>query len=68
MQDSAWYCVDETIQIFGGSGYMRATGIERFMRDLRIFRIFEGVNDVSPSSIHFLFALYRVYLRIMKNI
>ncbi|VDN41724.1 unnamed protein product, partial [Gongylonema pulchrum] len=27
-------------------GYMRECGLERVMRDLRIFRIFEGANDV----------------------
>ncbi|XP_052782753.1 very long-chain specific acyl-CoA dehydrogenase, mitochondrial-like [Mya arenaria] len=44
--ESAWYCADEAIQIMGGMGYMRASGIERVMRDLRIFRIFEGTNDI----------------------
>lgn len=43
--ESAWYVCDETIQIFGGMGYMVDTGLERFLRDLRIFRIFEGAND-----------------------
>lgn len=27
-------------------GYMKATGLEKVMRDLRIFRIFEGTNDI----------------------
>ncbi|CAF2099828.1 unnamed protein product [Rotaria magnacalcarata] len=42
----AWYVLDEAIQIHGGMGFMRSTGLERVVRDLRIFRIFEGANDV----------------------
>merc|ERR1711890_79143 len=30
----------------GGMGYMRDCGLEKVMRDLRIFRIFEGTNDI----------------------
>ncbi|KAL5005335.1 hypothetical protein ScPMuIL_018791 [Solemya velum] len=44
--EAAWYCADEAIQILGGMGFMRETGLERVMRDLRIFRIFEGTNDI----------------------
>ncbi len=44
--ESAWFVADEGIQILGGLGFMRALPFERIQRDLRIFRIFEGTNDV----------------------
>jgi len=44
--EAAWYVTDEAIQILGGNGYMMALGLEKVMRDLRIFRIFEGTNDI----------------------
>merc|ERR1719266_1848476 len=44
--EAAWNVTDEAIQILGGNGYMRALGLEKVMRDLRIFRIFEGTNDI----------------------
>nr|KAG5688117.1 hypothetical protein BaRGS_007576 [Batillaria attramentaria] len=44
--EAAWFCADESIQVLGGMGYMRECGLERVMRDLRIFRIFEGTNDI----------------------
>eukprot|EP00795_Rhopilema_esculentum_P017018 gene17018-8523_t len=44
--EAAWEVADESIQILGGMGYMKDCGAERVMRDLRIFRIFEGTNDI----------------------
>merc|ERR1712223_1020305 len=44
--EAAWFVTDEAIQVLGGMGYMRDTGLEKVMRDLRIFRIFEGTNDI----------------------
>jgi very long chain acyl-CoA dehydrogenase len=44
--DNAWHVCDEAIQLHGGMGFMRETGLERVLRDLRIFRIFEGSNPV----------------------
>ncbi|XP_068685928.1 very long-chain specific acyl-CoA dehydrogenase, mitochondrial-like [Montipora foliosa] len=44
--EAAWFVADECIQILGGMGYMKDCGAERVMRDLRIFRIFEGTNDI----------------------
>ncbi|KAI5631707.1 acyl-CoA dehydrogenase, middle domain-containing protein [Phthorimaea operculella] len=44
--EAAWLVVDEAIQILGGMGFMKGAGLERVLRDLRIFRIFEGTNDI----------------------
>jgi len=44
--EAAWYVCDEAIQILGGMGFMKECGLERVLRDLRIFRIFEGTNDI----------------------
>jgi very long chain acyl-CoA dehydrogenase len=44
--ESAWWVADECVQLHGGMGFMTECGLERVMRDLRIFRIFEGSNDI----------------------
>ncbi|XP_023136575.2 very long-chain specific acyl-CoA dehydrogenase, mitochondrial [Amphiprion ocellaris] len=44
--EAAWNVTDECIQVMGGMGFMKDAGVERIMRDLRIFRIFEGTNDI----------------------
>merc|ERR1712223_1274598 len=44
--EAAWFVTDEAIQVLGGLGYMKDYGLEKVMRDLRIFRIFEGTNDI----------------------
>ncbi|MEO8113334.1 MAG: acyl-CoA dehydrogenase family protein, partial [Phenylobacterium sp.] len=36
---------DRAVQIFGGAGYVADHGIERFYRDVRIFRIYEGTSQ-----------------------
>lgn len=44
--EAAWFVVDEAVQTLGGMGYMREAGLEKILRDVRIFRIFEGTNDI----------------------
>jgi acyl-CoA dehydrogenase len=42
---------DRAVQIFGGAGYMSEYGIERFYRDVRLFRIYEGTTQIQQIVI-----------------
>ena len=37
---------DRVVQIFGGRGYMRENAAERFFRELRVDRIWEGTSEI----------------------
>jgi acyl-CoA dehydrogenase len=42
---------DKVVQVFGGAGYTKGTGIERFYRDVRAFRIYEGTSQIHLLNI-----------------
>jgi acyl-CoA dehydrogenase len=42
---------DRAVQIFGGAGYMSEYAIERFYRDVRLFRIYEGTTQIQQTLI-----------------
>jgi acyl-CoA dehydrogenase len=42
---------DRVVQIFGGQGYVKGRGIERFYRDVRAFRIYEGTSQIHQLNI-----------------
>ena len=42
---------DRAVQIHGGAGYIADYGIERFYRDVRLFRIYEGTSQIQQLVI-----------------
>jgi acyl-CoA dehydrogenase len=42
---------DRAVQIHGGTGYMRGIAVERFFRDARLFRIYEGTSQIQQVII-----------------
>lgn len=42
---------DRAVQIHGGAGYMRDSVVERFYRDVRLFRIYEGTTQIQQMII-----------------
>ena len=44
--EAADHCVDEAVQLHGGTGYMHGTEVERHYRDSRILGIGGGANEV----------------------
>ncbi|TNE59214.1 MAG: acyl-CoA dehydrogenase, partial [Alphaproteobacteria bacterium] len=42
---------DRAVQIHGGAGYVADYGIERFYRDVRIFRLYEGTSQIQQVVI-----------------
>ena len=46
-----WRVVDRVMQIHGGMGYTKEMPIERVMRDVRVYRIYEGTDEIQRRSI-----------------
>ena len=46
-----WYAANRALQLAGGEGYMKDQPYEKILRDIRIFPIFEGANDVLRAFI-----------------
>lgn len=42
---------DRCVQMFGGYGYISDFGIERFYRDVRLFRLYEGTSQIHQLNI-----------------
>lgn len=44
--ESAWSIIDQALQILGGIGYTDYYPVERFLRDVRVSRIYTGTNEI----------------------
>lgn len=42
---------DRAVQVHGGAGYVRGVAVERFYRDARLFRIYEGTSQIQQVII-----------------
>ena len=42
---------DRAVQVHGGAGYMAESAIERFYRDVRLFRLYEGTSQIQQLVI-----------------
>lgn len=49
--DRGFESTNATVQIFGGHGYIRDNGVEQFVRDSRIYQIYEGANGVQALDL-----------------
>lgn len=42
---------DRAVQIHGGAGYIAEYAVERFYRDVRLFRLYEGTSEIQRMVI-----------------
>jgi alkylation response protein AidB-like acyl-CoA dehydrogenase len=51
LTDNGWLCTNLALQVFGGHGYIRDTGIEQIVRDARINPVYEGTNGIQALDL-----------------
>jgi alkylation response protein AidB-like acyl-CoA dehydrogenase len=49
--ETASFCANQAIQIFGGMGYCRESEVERYLRDAKITEIYEGTSEMQRMTI-----------------
>jgi alkylation response protein AidB-like acyl-CoA dehydrogenase len=49
--DNGWTATSACMQVFGGHGYIRETGMEQLVRDARINMIYEGTNTIQSLDL-----------------
>jgi hypothetical protein len=51
LTDNAWIATSHCMQVYGGHGYIRESGMEQFVRDARIGMIYEGTNTIQALDL-----------------
>lgn len=51
LTENGFLCANLGLQVFGGHGYIRETGIEQHVRDARIATIYEGTNEIQAVDL-----------------
>jgi len=51
MTDNGFRSASDCLQVFGGHGYIRGSGMEQFVRDARINMIYEGTNTIQSLDL-----------------
>jgi alkylation response protein AidB-like acyl-CoA dehydrogenase len=51
LTDNAWIATSHCMQVFGGHGYIKQSGMEQFVRDARINMIYEGTNTIQSLDL-----------------
>jgi alkylation response protein AidB-like acyl-CoA dehydrogenase len=51
LTDNAWTATSESLQVYGGHGYISEWGMEQYVRDARINMIYEGTNTVQSLDL-----------------
>ncbi len=49
--ETASFCANQAIQIFGGMGYCRESEVERYLRDAKITEIYDGTSEMQRLTI-----------------
>ena len=51
LTDNGWIAASACMQVFGGHGYIKESGMEQFVRDARINMIYEGTNTIQALDL-----------------
>jgi alkylation response protein AidB-like acyl-CoA dehydrogenase len=47
----AWRLADRAVQVHGGFGFSKDYDVERYYRDVRVLRIYEGTSEIQKIVI-----------------